>query len=738
MTSFRTLTERLSPGRLSIRQALIAGMGVMAAGVAMLIVVLLLAEHRLERSRAGLNAQDQITEAAERGNLALLGARRYERDFLLRHHEFSVAEARSRYLPLFTLRMGDLDQALGEIREASEAPETRTAADDIARISQAYRTAFLNVAELSAMRGSLNSGLLGAMRRLGDEVEAVLNPRGGELLLAELLRLRRAETDYILAGSLQYAVVFRDAAQRIAEQIGFARIPTGRKEALQNALGQFAGRFEEYVSLSERIDAQVRDFRAAASGIQPILEQVREHAQRRRDSARQDLEEVTRSTTRLTIALQVLGLLLAGLMAIALYRKIAAMVGRVEDFSTRIGRGDFAARFVTAAGGENARLARALNVMADELDSSRRAIGEHEAELERARRMKSEFLSSVSHELKTPLNAVVGFARLLDSGAAGPLAPQQQEYARQIGASGMHLAELINRILEATRLDSGKALLERAESDLPTLLRNVELREESTTAARATAPSGALVLLVDDHPTNRAVLARQLGALGYECEVAGDGSEALEKWKSGRFGVVITDCDMPVMDGYELARRIREIEAVEPRGRTPIIACTAKNPAGEAERCLAAGMDDCIAKPFELNVFRDKLQRLSPAGRSRVPEPQATAPVDHAVLAEISGGDAAFEREVITRFMGVNAEDAAVLARAVEARDVSQLVHAAHRMKGAGRTVGAADFAEVCADLEKAGRANDWSTVTGKLGAFHLELERLTRYLRSLQVYDAS
>ena len=68
---------------------------------------------------------------------------------------------------------------------------------------------------------------------------------------------------------------------------------------------------------------------------------------------------------------------------------------------------------------------------------------------------------------------------------------------------------------------------------------------------------GTLVLLVDDHPVNRMLLLRQVRTLGYAAETADDGVQALEMWKSGRFGLVITDCHMPHMDGYELARSIR-------------------------------------------------------------------------------------------------------------------------------------------------------------------------------------
>jgi len=140
-----------------------------------------------------------------------------------------------------------------------------------------------------------------------------------------------------------------------------------------------------------------------------------------------------------------------------------------------------------------------------------------------------------------------------------------------------------------------------------------------TSPARRMAPSiaqaeteGTLVLLVDDHPVNRMLLLRQVRTLGYAAETAEHGIEALEMWKSGRFGLVITDCHMPQMDGYELARSIRKLESEAGRKRVPIVACTANALPGEAEACLAAGMDDCLVKPVELPQLLEKLEQWLP------------------------------------------------------------------------------------------------------------------------------
>jgi two-component system sensor histidine kinase EvgS len=129
---------------------------------------------------------------------------------------------------------------------------------------------------------------------------------------------------------------------------------------------------------------------------------------------------------------------------------------------------------------------------------------------------------------------------------------------------------------------------------------------------QAALAEGTLVLVVDDHPVNRMILARQVSMLGYESESAGDGREALEKWRSGRFALILTDCNMPLMNGYELSRNIRRIEEQEGRVHTPIVACTAYAILGEAETCRASGMDDYLSKPVDLAHLREKLDKWLP------------------------------------------------------------------------------------------------------------------------------
>jgi signal transduction histidine kinase/CHASE3 domain sensor protein/HPt (histidine-containing phosphotransfer) domain-containing protein/ActR/RegA family two-component response regulator len=278
-----------------------------------------------------------------------------------------------------------------------------------------------------------------------------------------------------------------------------------------------------------------------------------------------------------------------------------------------------------------------------------------------------------------------------------------------------------------------------------------ERNRAAAVGTRRTAPSrdeakaeGTLLLLVDDHPINRMVLAKQVSALGYAAETAENGLEALERWNSGAFGAVITDCNMPELNGYELARHIRACEARNGHRRTPIIACTANALGGEAENCYAAGMDDYLAKPIELSQLARKLDLWLPVpGALAAPGgPASTLPsaasagagvIDSSLLALVSNGDAAVERDILQRFRRYNAEDAALLMKAFEKADMEEVAHASHRIKGASMTVGAMALASVCERLERAGRERDWPALQGAMHVFRREFERLEAHLATAE-----
>jgi len=124
---------------------------------------------------------------------------------------------------------------------------------------------------------------------------------------------------------------------------------------------------------------------------------------------------------------------------------------------------------------------------------------------------------------------------------------------------------------------------------------------------------GARVLVVEDHPTAQAMMAWRLQQLGVAHVVAQDGREGLEQLAASRFDMVITDCRMPVMDGYAFTRLLREREQRQGDARLPVVALTASLVEQDLRRCREVGMDDVLTKPLSLAQLRDCLLRWLPA-----------------------------------------------------------------------------------------------------------------------------
>ncbi|OYD81854.1 DUF3369 domain-containing protein [Azospirillum brasilense] len=228
------------------------------------------------------------------------------------------------------------------------------------------------------------------------------------------------------------------------------------------------------------------------------------------------------------------------------------------------------------------------------------------------------------------------------------------------------------------------------------------------------AASPPRILVAEDHPTNRQVIQRQLALLGQAADLAEDGVQALALWRNGDYALLLTDCQMPEMDGFELTRLIRAEEAAKGRPRLPIIAVTANAMAGEAQRCLSAGMDDAVSKPVEIGQLRRLLDRHLPpkAATEPAPAPSAstaapaagsdTPPIDVGVLATLFDGDMEFVGQLLQEFIVSNSASRDRLVAAHEAADWDSVRQAAHKLAGSSRTVGARDLAAASDAIELA------------------------------------
>jgi PAS domain S-box-containing protein len=250
-----------------------------------------------------------------------------------------------------------------------------------------------------------------------------------------------------------------------------------------------------------------------------------------------------------------------------------------------------------------------------------------------------------------------------------------------------------------------------------------------------------LVLAADDHPINRDLLTQQLALLGLRTETAENGKEALSMWRDGRFALVITDCHMPIMDGYALSRAIRNAESEEHRGRTPIVAWTANAMAQEAEHCEAAGIDGLLVKPANLAQLRSvlaqflKLAEPDDGGATPLADNTDTdgraGLIDFSVLREIVA-DPLSQTQLLYDFQAHIRTDHAALASMAITGNLSDIEGMAHRMKGSCRMVGATQLADACAALEQAVSEGDLAGASEARQAVGERISQLDSYLSTV------
>lgn len=222
---------------------------------------------------------------------------------------------------------------------------------------------------------------------------------------------------------------------------------------------------------------------------------------------------------------------------------------------------------------------------------------------------------------------------------------------------------------------------------------------------RSDVPVGDLrlrVLVVDDYPANRLLLAQQLDYLGHQARVAEDGTQALRLWLNEHFDVVISDCSMPRLDGYGLARAIRLHERRRGRAACRIVGLTASALADERRRCRAAGMDDCLFKPLDLQALVGVLAGSAARQGKRLPDGEARgAKFDFEHLRQLAGGDLDALEAVLADLRRSNRDDLACLALVESSgEDPQALAALAHRVKGGARILRAVDLITACERLE--------------------------------------
>lgn len=310
----------------------------------------------------------------------------------------------------------------------------------------------------------------------------------------------------------------------------------------------------------------------------------------------------------------------------------------------------------------------------------------------------------------------IGISAKQQSELFTPFAQANARLASEYGGSGLglsicrQLVELMDGTISLhSNLGEGTevrvTLTLEPLAQVPAQAAMVTLRQES---------QARRILVVDDLSANRLVLSQQLEFLGHHVLAVKNGQEALDAWQADHFDLVITDCNMPVMSGYALARSIRQLEGRKQRSAIAIIGCTANAMKEERERCLAAGMDELLVKPVSLDHLAAMIEEQAPVCGFRMQLLQQMTQANHLVM-----------RRMLEELHKNLIEEQLLLSEAVASQAVGAIRISLHRLEGIACLVDAVQLAQACSALSRA-------CADGVPGALHGAWEEMSRVLSQL------
>ncbi len=291
--------------------------------------------------------------------------------------------------------------------------------------------------------------------------------------------------------------------------------------------------------------------------------------------------------------------------------------------------------------------------------------------------------------------------------------------------------------------------------------------QQTITPVQPEVRSRLNILVAEDHPINQQVIVQQLETLGYQCECVSNGLEAIARLDQKQYDLVLMDCQMPGLDGYETTQEIRKREAAGSLGPSPsrdyppqddstphktiVIALTAHAMPAEREKCLAAGMDDYISKPVDLHHLSRLLEQWiafsnpsSSLSKHRQPEfptpenppsptpaiaPDSAEPINLDRLAQISRGKSALQRRLLEAFAKTATIDTEAIASAIQANDCVKVDRVSHRLKGASANVGAQAMSAQAEHLGTLARENRLSEADAALSCLQAQLQSVCDFI---------
>ncbi len=239
------------------------------------------------------------------------------------------------------------------------------------------------------------------------------------------------------------------------------------------------------------------------------------------------------------------------------------------------------------------------------------------------------------------------------------------------------------------------------------------------------------IILAEDNKVNQKVALNQLKNLGYAADVANNGQEVLEQLDKQNYDLVLMDCQMPILDGYEATAEIRRQEGKNKH--TIIIALTASAMKEDLDKCIASGMDDFLSKPVRKEALLEKLEHWSnQAALRQASEPISKLveiPVDIDLLYEFTQGDYKFVKQLLQDFIESVQKNIVILQGAIATNDVLTILHLAHQIKGSSGNIGANKISHLAAQLEHLARQKNLAAAPALLINLEKVLGQVTSFV---------
>lgn len=245
----------------------------------------------------------------------------------------------------------------------------------------------------------------------------------------------------------------------------------------------------------------------------------------------------------------------------------------------------------------------------------------------------------------------------------------------------------------------------------------------------------ANILLVDDYPVNQTVALRHLVRSGYTVDIAENGEQAVEMYSTNDYDLVLMDVQMPIMDGFQATKHIRDYEKAALRDRTPVVALTAHVGDSYREKCLANDMDDYLSKPLRkislINMVKKWLSGNDSSEESVVSaEPDAPSILNVEKLVEEFDGDKEFAMETVGDFIELAKEKVNEIVENIDNLDFQSLQENVHDIKGGARTIVAESTADAALALENAAKAQDIEECHNQFKLMTEALENLEKFIK--------